>query len=296
MKIPDPSQVYVVILAGGKGARFDHESQVKPKPLIEVAGKPILGHIMDSFEAQGFERFIVLAGYLGDQIRDYVATRYECKAQVPGYDHVSAYGNKGCPVLTHVFDTGVEATTGDRLFALVKDMMPPGPHPFVLTYGDGLADVDLRALLEFHFRVREKGPSVTLTAVRPPGRFGILDIDETGERVGRFLEKSSEDWINGGFMVVDQGALLRWIPVDYEKSVQGPFESFETSALPRMAEAGRLFSYRHEGYWACMDTRRDLEEIPPEARAQLAFVWLEEVDDAINIDQRPGRVLGQGRC
>ncbi len=260
----DPaSRVPVVILAGGRGARFDHESQVRPKPLIEVAGKPILGHIMDLFEAQGFDDFIVLGGFKVDMIADYLATRYECRANPPRYDHITVFGNKGQPVKAHLFDTGEDASTGSRLYSLLLDFMPREAR-FFLTYGDGLADVDLRALLTFHNDICETTAMgdvhATVTAVRPPGRFGVMRIGNDGA-VYDFIEKSSDDWINGGFMVLDRGVVAQYVP--NHKLDQGlhEMESFEAGALPRMAKGGNLFAFEHTGYWRCMDTRRDLEQI-----------------------------------
>lgn len=256
----------VVILAGGRGARFDHESQVRPKPLIEVAGKPILGHIMDLFEAQGFDEFIILGGYLCDQISDYVASRYECRARPR--DYITVFGNRGERVKAHVFDTGDDASTGERLYTLSADLMPVQPR-FFLTYGDGLADVDLVDLLAHHDSVsRPREPGVTLTAVRPPGRFGVLDL-AADDAVSGFREKSAEDWINGGFMVVDRGVVTRYVPdfSDRKRAFDGPHESFETGALPRLAREGHLNARRHAGYWRCMDTRRDLEQIEEDVRA-----------------------------
>lgn len=266
----DPKDVHVLILAGGKGARFDHETQVVPKPLIEVAGKPMLGHIMDLFEAQGFERFTVIGGHLWEMIDAYLGTRYDCRAQVR--DRIIVYGSKGQRPVTHLFNTGVDATTGDRLMSLASEMWPPvsmlgGSDLFLLTYGDGLCDIDLRDLVETHIANRhwtgKPQPIVTLTAVNPPGRFGVLEFDQDDGRgqISAFCEKGSKDWINGGFMVVDQGVFLRWVP--RRPFDDGPYESFEEGALPRMAAEGRLFGHKHDdlAYWTCMDTRRDLERI-----------------------------------
>ena len=247
----------VVILAGGRGARFDHESQVKPKPMIEVAGKPMLGHIMDLFEAQGFRKFTILGGYLVEQISDYVATRYECRVNPPRYDYITVFGNKGQHVDTHVFDTGLEASTGDRLMELSLDFMLQKPH--VLTYGDGLCDVDMERVISLH---GEKKTEVTLTAVRPPSRFGLVEFvgdDPRATLIDSFSEKPAEGWINGGFMFVNNGVVPRYVP-RYPFD-EGPYESFESGALARLALAGKLHAYKHTGYWRCMDTRRDLELI-----------------------------------
>lgn len=273
----DPEAISVVILAGGRGARFDHESQVVPKPLIEVAGKPMLGHIMDLYEAQGFRRFIVLGGYKWELVHQYMATRYEC-SDLPR-DYIRCYGDRGGQVVSHLFDTGIDASTGDRLIELAWDMMPTpeflgGSDFYLLTYGDGLCDVSIHDLIETHLTNRHfkpnerRDPIVTLTAVNPPGRFGVIDFEDKDElahgRIDRFTEKGADEWINGGFMVVDQGAVIRYVPK--EPWAQRPHESFETGALPRMAWDGNLFGYKHDGYWRCMDTRRDLERIEQDVK------------------------------
>lgn len=256
--------IQVVILAGGRGARFDHESQVKPKPLIEVAGKPMLGHIMDLFELQGFKKFTILGGYLVEQINDYVATRYECRANPPRYDHITVFGNKGQRVDTHVFDTGVDASTGDRLMSLSLDFMLQKPH--VLTYGDGLCDVEMERVISLH---EERGAEITVTAVHPPGRFGMIELREQPgiwpSQVKSFSEKPAAGWINGGFMYVNNGVVPRFVPrTPFDDA---PFESFESGALVRAASASKLHAYQHEGYWRCMDTRRDLEQIEADVAA-----------------------------
>lgn len=264
--------VPVVILAGGRGARFDHESQVTPKPMIEVAGKPILGHIMDLCEAQGFDEFWILGGYKCEVIEEYLSTRYECTDTPHGYEHIRVFGGRGERVKTHLFFTGEDATTGDRLMTVAMEFKLS--RPVILTYGDGLADVDLNALLVHHDRMRvgKKLPTVTLTAVQPPGRFGVLQFDVRGDEavqtddVVGFEEKSRRDWINGGFMVVDPGAVMMFVPQKPGDWESGVFESFETGALPRLANHGLLNAYRHRGYWRCMDTRRDLEQIEQDVR------------------------------
>lgn len=271
-----PADTPVVILAGGRGARFDHESQVRPKPLIEVAGKPMLGHIMDLYEAQGFTDFIILGGYLCEQISDYVATRYDSRASVPNYDYITVFGDRGGVVKTHVFDTGLDTTTGGRLMELEVDFMPR-KAPYFLTYGDGLADVDLHALMAHHNEMKRRKDdrmNVTITAVQPPGRFGVLRFaDDAYHQVEQesfvqgFEEKSTSDWINGGFMVVDRGVVPTYVPHGFSpEHDDAPLQSFEEGALTRLAKAHRLNAYRHTGYWRCMDTRRDLEQIEEDVR------------------------------
>lgn len=265
----DPEAVSVVILAGGRGARFDHESQVVPKPLIEVVGKPMLGHIMDLFEVQGFKKFIVLGGYKWELIHQYLDTRYQSSAKPR--DYIWCYGDSEGRVVTHLFNTGEGSSTGERLMRLSGDMMPYGGEDFfLLTYGDGLCDVSIHDLVETHLKNRcykpreDREPIVTLTAVNPPGRFGIIDFENKDElshsRIDRFTEKGTDEWINGGFMVVDQEFVPRNVP-DPLTDRFGDEPSFEEGALVRAARDGNLFGYKYDGYWRCMDTRRDLERI-----------------------------------
>lgn len=209
----------VVILAGGLGTRLSEETESRPKPMVEIAGRPILWHIMQSYAAQGFTDFLVALGYKGDQIRAYAST-------LPAWN-------------THAVDTGLDTPTGGRLHALRSDL----PERFMLTYGDGVADVDLQEVLDHH---RQHGKVATLTAVRPPARFGTLSLE--GGLVRRFSEKSPLDagWINGGFMV-------------FEPTV---FQYLDATCglehvLERLAEAGQLAAYQHEGFWQCMDTLRE---------------------------------------
>lgn len=272
----DPTDLSVVILAGGRGARFDYETKTVPKPMIEVAGKPILGHIMDLYESQGFHRFIVLGGYLLEVIDGYLNARYGCVSG-RSRDHISHYGwNDGRPE-TYLIDTGADASTGDRLIDMIWDQFPRapslgGPDMFLLTYGDGLCDVDIERVVSLHRSQRQLRysagdfrPMVTLTAVNPPGRFGVLDFtypdgpSTQHARVGSFREKGTDEWINGGFMVVDYDSIQAFVPRG--PWAQKPHAPFETGALPQMAEEGCLFAYKHTGYWRCMDTRRDLERI-----------------------------------
>jgi len=265
---PGLADVPVVILAGGRGARFDHESQVIPKPLIEVAGKPIMGHIMDLFEAQGFHQFWVLGGYLWERLEEYLGTRYECSAAPPGYDDVRVFGQRGQRAVCHLFNSGVEASTGDRLMRLADELMLT--RPVIVTYGDGLSDVDVRSLVEYHRHWDDGRPRMTVTAVRPPGRFGVLEVEDG--RVKSFGEKPSEGWVNGGFMVIDNGIVPGYVPRGFDDN--GPYESFESGAMARIAATGRMNVWMHDGYWRCMDTRRDLEQIEADVRAAGRLPWL----------------------
>src|SRR5574337_1186579 len=175
--------VPVVILAGGRGARFDHETEVLPKPLIEVAGRPILGHIMDLCEAQGFDDFIILGGYMWGKIDAFLDSRYGCRSQAES-DFI-LYGRKGEPVKARLLDTGEDTTTGGRVLKAHNHLLMRWVDPFILTYGDGLCDVNLMTLLEFHSGdLPRGGRRITVTAVRPPGRFGVIEL--SGSTVTRF--------------------------------------------------------------------------------------------------------------
>lgn len=257
------SQIPVVIFAGGRGARFDHESQVLPKPMISVAGKPILRHIIDSLVGQGFREFIVAAGYLGERIGEYfgnIGSRRVRSASYGLYRIPMTLGDDSFDVSVTVADTGLDAHTGLRL-ARVSGLITG--RRFVLTYGDGLSDVSMAAVISQHERDRAL---VTMTAVHPPGRFGTIEFcgftDPT--EVLSFNEHASDAWINGGYMVVEPGFMEEYIK-------GGP--EFESHALPSLCTSGRLCAYRHDGYWRCMDTRRDLEQIEADAAATPRLPW-----------------------
>lgn len=253
-----------VILAGGKGARFDHESEVLPKPLIEVAGKPILRHIIDLYAQQGVREFVILAGHLGWKIVEYFLTvdGLTEAAGVPTYMSTKIFswfpgrlpGSPLDDLLIRVVDTGQEANTSERLkralsLGLVRD-------DFFLTYGDGLGDVDLAALYKQH---KERGAEVTITTVRPPGRFGVVEYGNAiTPTIWSIEEKPAVGWINGGFMVVKATGIDQYL---------SPHVSIEEHTLPTLAKHGRLDGYRHSGFWKCMDTRRDREMIEADVKA-----------------------------
>ena len=237
----------VVILAGGLGTRISEESHLKPKPMIEVGDAPILWHIMKYYSSYGFNEFIICCGYKGYVIKEYFADYYLHRSDVTfdfaNNNEMIIHNNVAEPWKVTVVDTGLHTMTGGRLKRIQKYV---GDQTFMMTYGDGVSDIDLDALLEFH-RVQKK--AATLTAIQPGGRFGVLDIDDN-ETVRQFSEKAKEDggWINAGFMVLEPEVF------DY---IEGDDTFFEKEPLENLALDGKLAAYRHEGFWKCMDTMRD---------------------------------------
>jgi glucose-1-phosphate cytidylyltransferase len=235
----------VVILCGGFGTRLAEQTEVRPKPLVEIGGRPILWHIMTHYSCHGFNEFVLALGYKGDLIK-----RYFLDYHALGRDlTISLQDGQVVPINSnveawkvHLVDTGETTLTGGRL----RQLQPLiGKGTFMLTYGDGVADVRLDELLAFH---RSNGGLVTLTAVRPPARFGALEFE--GNQIRHFKEKSTlhEGWINGGFSVVEPEA-LNYIESDV---------MWEHAPMETLAKDGHLFAHRHEGFWQCMDTLRDL--------------------------------------
>ena len=237
----------VVILAGGLGTRISEESHLKPKPMIEVGDAPILWHIMKYYSSYGFNEFIICCGYKGYVIKEYFADYYLHRSDVTfdfaNNNEMIIHNNVAEPWKVTVVDTGLHTMTGGRLKRIQKYV---GDQTFMMTYGDGVSDIDLDALLEFH-RVHKK--AATLTAIQPGGRFGVLDIDDN-ETVRQFSEKAKEDggWSNAGFMVLEPEVF------DY---IEGDDTFFEKEPLENLALDGKLAAYRHEGFWKCMDTMRD---------------------------------------
>ncbi len=236
----------VVILAGGFGTRFQEETGVKPKPMVEIGGRPILWHIMQHYAHHGFREFFVALGYKGEMIKRYFHDFYALGNSMTVHlasGRVEVHGQRSEDWIVHLIDTGFNAMTGGRLKRL-ESWLRGGP--VMLTYGDGVSDVDLNALLEFH---RAQGRTATVTAVRPPSRFGGLVFD--GNLVEEFTEKPQigEGWINGGYMVLEP---------DVFEYIKDDGTRLEQDVLERLASEGRLAAYRHEGFWQCMDTLRDL--------------------------------------
>jgi glucose-1-phosphate cytidylyltransferase len=236
-----------VILAGGIGSRLSEETSVKPKPMVEIGGRPILWHIMKIFAAHDVADFVVCLGYRGYAIKEYFANLHLHNADVTfdlARNSVEVHQSATEPWRVTLVDTGETTMTGGRL-RRVRDHV--GDGTFCFTYGDGVADLDVRALLDFH---RSHGRSATVTAVQPPGRYGALDI-EHGDTVRGFQEKphGDEGWINGGFFVLEPDAV---------DTIAGDETVWEREPLETLAREGRLRAYKHTGYWQAMDTVRDL--------------------------------------
>lgn len=235
----------VVILAGGLGSRLAEETEVKPKPLVEVGGYPILWHIMKSYAHHGFKDFVIALGYKGEMIKryflDYSALSGSMTINLTSGEVET--GNKECEDWTvHLVDTGLKTLTGGR----VKRLEPwLKKETFMVTYGDGVSDINFSDLLRFH---KAHGRIATVTAVRPPARFGGLIFE--GDLVAEFTEKPQigEGWINGGFLVFEPAVF------DY---LSGDNSSLEADALERLATDKQLVAYRHDRFWQCMDTVRD---------------------------------------
>ncbi|HVF67315.1 MAG TPA: glucose-1-phosphate cytidylyltransferase [Pyrinomonadaceae bacterium] len=235
-----------VILAGGLGTRLQEETTVKPKPMAEVGGKPILWHIMKLYAAHGFDEFVVALGYKSEVIKDYFLNyRYQASDLTVRLStgDVTVRDGKCEDWTVHLVETGLQTQTGGR----VKRAAPfVGGETFMMTYGDGVSNVDIKSLLAFH---RSHGRLATVTAVRPPARFGGMKFE--GDLVAHFEEKPQigEGWINGGFFVLEPAV------ADY---IEGDETVFEREPLERLADEGQLVAYRHDGFWQCMDTLRDL--------------------------------------
>lgn len=237
-----------VILAGGRGTRLAEETSLRPKPMVEIGGQPILWHLMSSYAAHGFREFVIACGYRGEVIKQYFSDVFFHQSDwtVDLKSGERTIVAKQTPDwLVHLADTGADTMTGGRLLRL-RHLLDA---PFMATYGDGLADVDVSALVAFH---RRHGKLATVTAVHPPARFGSMELD--GDAVAQFSEKpqTKEGWINGGFFVLDPAVL------DY---VDGPEIPFERAPLERLAEDGQLMAFRHEGFWQPMDTLRDKQHL-----------------------------------
>ena len=240
----------VVILAGGFGTRISEESHLRPKPMVEIGGMPMLWHIMKYYSSYGHFDFIICAGYKQSVIKEWFADYYINHSDVTfdfsARERITVHTSHTEPWRVTVVDTGLSTMTGGRIKRIRQYL---GDEPFFLTYGDGLSDVDISDLLRFH---QAHGRCATVTAVHPDSRFGVLDM--AGDRVLAFREKSEADvdWINGGFMVLDPCV------VDY---VEDDTTVFERAPLECLCAEGELMAYRHRGFWQCMDTLRDRERL-----------------------------------
>jgi glucose-1-phosphate cytidylyltransferase len=240
--------VKAVIFAGGFGTRIAEESGVRPKPLVEIGGRPILWHIMKIYSFHGINDFVVCCGYKGEMIKDFFARYYlntsDVRFDLRSHEMTTLRDNGDEPWTVSLIDTGESVMTGGRLKRVAEYI---GTETFCCTYGDIVCDVDIGALIAFH---RAQGGLATLTAVQPPGRFGALALDSEESMITNFKEKPDGDggWINGGFFVLEPEVL------DY---IEGDSTSFEARPLERLAAEGQLAAFRHRGYWQSMDTIRD---------------------------------------
>ena len=234
-----------VILAGGMGTRISEETTVRPKPMVEIGGRPILWHIMKIYSAHGINDFVVCLGYKGYMIKEYFANYFLHMSDVTfdmHYNQMQIHENKAEPWRVTLVDTGDSTMTGGRLKRVKRYLTEEN---FCLTYGDGVGDVDITKLLAFH---HEQKTLATMTATQPPGRFGAITID--GRKVAGFQEKPSGDgaWINGGFFVLSPKV------IDY---IEGDSTLWEREPMERLAKDGEMSAYRHAGFWQPMDTLRD---------------------------------------
>ena len=240
-----------VILAGGFGTRITEESYLKPKPMIEIGDYPIMWHIMKIFSKYGINDFIICAGYKQHVIKEYFANYFlhcsDVTFDLASKDsNITIHNTSSEKWKVTVVDTGLNTMTGGR----IKRIKPYlDNEPFLLTYGDGVSDIDINALIKFH---NSHGKLATLTAVHPIGRFGILDLN--GDTITSFNEKTEgkTDWINGGFMVLDPKV------IDY---IEGDSTVFEKGPLEKLSSEGQLKAYKHDGFWQCMDTMRDKQNL-----------------------------------
>ena len=246
----------VAILAGGLGSRISEETEIKPKPMVEIGGKPILWHIMKHYAKHGFKDFVIALGYKGEVIKRYMVDYASLHSDLTvGLRDGSitrngnGNGSSADDWTVHLIDTGPDTATGGRIKRLAPHL---GRETFMLTWGDGVSNIDLHRLLAFH---RAHGKLATLTAVRPPARFGHLDLED--DQITEFSEKPQigEGWINGAFFVLEPAVF------DY---IDGDTTQWEREPLEGLARDGQLMAYRHDDFWQCMDTLRDkklLEEL-----------------------------------
>jgi len=236
-----------LILAGGFGTRLSEETDLRPKPMVEIGGRPILWHIMKIYSAHGINDFVILLGYKGYYIKEYFANYFLHQSDVTidlQNNKMEVLNNSSEPWRVTLLDTGLNTMTGGRIKRAQRVV---GDEPFLLTYGDGVGDIDIQKTLAFH---KKHGKAMTMTSAQPDGRFGALEIADDG-RVKAFQEKPKGDgsWINAGYFVCE--------PKVFDYITEGDETVFEQAPLRNLAEDGEIFTYKHEGFWMPMDTLRD---------------------------------------
>lgn len=237
----------VVILAGGFGTRLSEETDIRPKPMVEIGGKPILWHIMKTYSQYGFNEFVILLGYKGYYIKEYFANYFLHQSDVTidiKNDEIEVLNNNSEPWKVTLLDTGLHSMTGGRIKRAENFI---GKEPFMLTYGDGVSDIDIRELVKFH---KSHGKLMTMTSAQPDGRFGALEI-ASNDKVLEFKEKPKGDgsWINAGYFVCE--------PEVFDYITEGDGTVFEQAPLREIAKGGQLFTFKHDSFWMPMDTLRD---------------------------------------
>ena len=241
----------VVLLAGGFGTRLSEETNVRPKPMVEIGGKPILWHIMKMYSSYGFNEFIVLLGYKGYHIKEYFTNYFLHQSDVTidlKDNSMEVHNNHSEPWKVTLLDTGLHTMTGGRI---KKAQNFIGSEPFMMTYGDGVSDINIKELIKFH---KTHGQAVTMSSVQPDGRFGALNVNNEN-RIKEFKEKPKGDgnWINAGFFVCNSEVF------DYIDSDEGVV--FEEGPLQRLAQDGKLYTYKHTGFWKPMDSLKDKNDL-----------------------------------
>lgn len=238
----------VVILAGGYGTRLSEETDLRPKPMVEIGGKPILWHIMKLYSHYGYNDFVILLGYKGYVIKEYFANYFLYQSDVTidlANNNIEVHNNSSEPWKVTLLDTGRETMTGGRIKKAQEYL---GDQPFMLTYGDGVSDVNIPELVEFH---KSHSGSITMTAVQPEGKYGKVLLNDGESQVLQFNEKpkgdGEENWINGGFFVCDPDVF------DYLEHD----DMLESGPMEQLSSDGKLHAYKHNGFWRCMDTLRD---------------------------------------
>lgn len=244
----------IVILAGGLGTRLSEETGLRPKPMVEIGGRPILWHIMKIFSAQGYNEFVICCGYKAHVIKEYFANFHLQGGDITfdiSRHEMKVHRNGAEPWVVTLADTGENTMTGGRLKRVQEYV---GNEPFFMTYGDGVANIDVKKLLEFH---KNQNTKATVTAVQPPGRFGVFHTEGDDTKVQKFTEKPAGDgtWINGGFFVLEPSVF---------EYIKGDETVWEEGPMRELASQGQLAAYKHAGFWHCMDSLRDkknLEEL-----------------------------------